>query len=222
MKIKNFTIFGERNSGTKYLQRVLQQNLDIPFTDEYGFKHWFVEGISPRGKINTTTDLEKKKSIFDSDETLFFVTVRNPFDWCGSMYETPYHIKEMKRDSLLSFISSKYISYEFLPPVNNRNTWIKKSEEPYYFIEQSKNLVELRNEKNNHFLNFKKTVKHFALIRQENLIDDLNEVLNNYFGKKLHKLENYRNPKKYYLTQKEKEFILKNLNNQIDNQFYLK
>ena len=55
MVLKNFTIFGERNSGTNYLENLLKKVLYINFTNEYGFKHWYIKGLNPRG-INNTND----------------------------------------------------------------------------------------------------------------------------------------------------------------------
>ena len=51
MVLKNFTIFGERNSGTNYLKYILSNMLFIDFTQEYGFKHWYIKGVMPRGVI---------------------------------------------------------------------------------------------------------------------------------------------------------------------------
>ena len=106
MVLQKFTIFGERNSGTNYLENILKQKLYLKFTNEYGYKHWYIKNLEPRGINNTTTDNECKKSIDDSDDTLFIVIVRNVYDWVGAMYKKPHHIKNMKRNSLLNFISN--------------------------------------------------------------------------------------------------------------------
>ena len=53
--------------------------LYIKFTNEYGFKHWYIKDLTPRGINNTTTDNECIKSINDSDDTLFIVIVRNVY-----------------------------------------------------------------------------------------------------------------------------------------------
>ena len=129
MTIKKFTIFGERNSGTNYLLSTLQQMLYINFTSEYGFKHWYIKDVTPRGENNTTTDNECLKSINDSDDTLFIVIVRNVYDWVGSMYKIPYHIKNIKGDSIFEFVSNKYIAYEESCPrdhgIGSKTPWHK-------------------------------------------------------------------------------------------------
>jgi len=161
MTINKFTIFGERNSGTNYLQKTLEEMLYIKFTNEYGFKHWYIKDLTPRGINNTTTDNECIKSINDSDDTLFIVIVRNVYDWVGSMYNKPHHIKHIKKNSIFEFISNKYIAYENGCPKNHgkgSNTqWYKNNNHKYpYFIEEAENLIELRNLKNNHFHNLQK------------------------------------------------------------------
>ena len=39
--IKKFTIYGERCSGTNYLQNLVNDNFEIELTWEYGWKHFF-------------------------------------------------------------------------------------------------------------------------------------------------------------------------------------
>lgn len=75
--------------------------LYIKFTNEYGFKHQYIKDLTPRGINNTTTDNEYIKSINDSDDTLFIVIVRNVYDWVGSMYNKPHHIKHIKKNFII-------------------------------------------------------------------------------------------------------------------------
>ena len=156
MVIKQFTIFGERNSGTTYLERLLKEMLCIGITKEYGFKHWYIKGVTPRGANNTTTDNECIKSIEDSDDTLFIVIVRNVYDWVGSMHKKPYCIRNIKGNSTFEFVSNKYISYEPSCPIDHgkgsKIPWYENNNHEYpYFIEEAENLIELRNMKNTHF-----------------------------------------------------------------------
>ena len=153
--ILDYTIFGERNSGTNYLLKTLQENLKIPFTQRYGFKHWFIKDLNPRGRPNTTTDNECIKSLEFSSHTLFIYILRNPYDWAAAMYERPYHINDSDRSSLLNFISHPYISYEVEQPVNHGHnsptTWYKDKVTQTFFIEESSNLISLRNLKKSTF-----------------------------------------------------------------------
>ena len=218
--ITNFTIFGERNSGTKYLEKTLRKMLKIKYTKEYGFKHWYIKGIYPRGVNNTTTDNECIKDINDSDNTLFILIVRNVYDWVNSMYKKPHHMKNIDKSSMYNFISKKYMCYE---DEREKNTlWIKNKQHRYpYFIEESKNLIKLRNLKNTHFLNLRNRVKYFYIIRQEHLLNDIKRMIKQYGLKYnfLH-LPNYKKPKTYSLDKKTVSYINKNLKNEIDSKFY--
>ena len=82
--ITKYTIYGERCSGTNYLENLINENFDVKLTWEYGFKHWF--GFN---------------NLSNSDDTLFICIVRNPVDWVNSFYRTPHHLK-IKYDKTLN------------------------------------------------------------------------------------------------------------------------
>ena len=219
--IKNFTIFGERNSGTNYLKSVLEDNLKIPFTQKYGYKHWFIKNLNPRGEYNYTTDNECRTDILskESDETLFIYIIRNPFDWAGSMYKKPHHIKNSNMSSLNNFLKSPYLAFE-----NKRyNKLWNYNKFDFYFIEKSENIITLRNEKNNHFQELGKTVKHFYVIRQEFLQDEIIKMIKKFKLELKYdkiKFNNYRKPYTYVMNMYDRSFILNNLKNDIDNKYY--
>ena len=83
MKIKNFTIYGERCTGTNYLELLIEKNFGIPVTWDYGWKHYF--GFS---------------NLSNSNQTLFLGIVRHPLDWLNSFWNQPHHVvycaKEVK------------------------------------------------------------------------------------------------------------------------------
>ena len=186
------------------------------------FKHWYIKDFEPRGVNNTTTDNECIKSINDSDDTLFIVIVRNVYDWIGSMYKRPHHIKNMNRNSIFDFISNKYIAYETNCPkdhrIGSKTPWYKNSNHTYpFFIEEAENLIELRNLKNNHFYNLRNNVKNYYLIRQEHLKEDIHNMLKTYDLKyKFLDLKNYKTPNKYALDKDTIDFINENLDNLLD------
>lgn len=225
--INDYTIFGERNSGTNYLAKVLNNYLALKSTKKFGFKHWYLKDHFPRGRPNKTTDNECLVSLKNSDDTLFIFTVRNPYDWCGAMKTKPYHMKETNHSSLYDFISNKYISYEDHLPADHgplsQSPWQIDEVTNKYFIEEADNLIELRNSKNNHFYALKNKVQHFHIIRQENLEDDIQNLVSK-FGletKTDQLLIDYEPPIKYVVDKKSRQFINHNLNNKVDSLFYL-
>ena len=182
-------------------------------------KHWYIKDVSPRGAPNTTTDCECKKPIDGSDSTLFVVIVRNVNDWVGAMYKRPYHMKNMKRDCVFDFISSEYISYE--EPGSrvvlahgqrvHHHGMRTRLTNTRFFIEEAKNLIELRNLKNEHFWGLQGKVKHFYLIRQEHLEDDINSMIDKFgLERKFTDLPDYRKPTQYKLDEKTIQFIRQN------------
>tara|TARA_B110000027_G_C16122057_1_gene303744 strand:+ start:2092 stop:2340 length:249 start_codon:yes stop_codon:yes gene_type:complete len=63
-KIQKITIYGERCSGTNYLETLLAKNFhDYKLTWKYGWKHFFGH-----------------QNLENSDDTLFICIVRNPVD----------------------------------------------------------------------------------------------------------------------------------------------
>ena len=73
--MKYFTIFGERCSGTNYLEQLILKNFEIDITWKYGWKHF--SGFN---------------NYKDSDDVLFLCIVRNPFNWIDSLFKFKYHL----------------------------------------------------------------------------------------------------------------------------------
>ena len=74
-RISRIQIYGERCSGTNYLEHLLRRNVpDVPLTWDFGWKHFFHEAGVER-----------------ADDCLFVVIYRNPFDWLRSLNRSPWH-----------------------------------------------------------------------------------------------------------------------------------
>ncbi len=227
--ILNYTLFGERNSGTNYLRQVLDSLIDVPFTSVYGFKHWYIRDHVPRCRPNTTTDNECIKSIKDHHHTLFVFIVRNPFDWTSAMFRRPYHIPDCSRSNMSEFVTQPYQAYEKNRPPNHTQSsetpWVLDPKTNTYFIEEAKNILELRNVKNNHFYGLKKTVRYFAMVRLENLKEDLFDIcLKTDIQHKIdwdHVLKDYIPPNSYEVNDACRRQIINGLDNIVDNNHYL-
>jgi hypothetical protein len=147
--IERIQIFGERCSGTNYLENLITSNFkDIEITWDYGWKHWFPENI------------DKK----DNDDCLFIVLFRNPYDWLSSLHHTPWHVDKTLKD--LTF--SKFI----------RTEW-KCVYDIYSGLEERfKNVLEMRNYKVREFLALEKKVLNYTRFRYEDLRDNPNVLKN--------------------------------------------
>jgi hypothetical protein len=78
-KIKDFTIYGERHTGTKWLKEVISKNFNLPITQRYDHKHFF--GMCDWKTLNK------------AHNTLFIGIIRNPYSWIRGMMKIPYHLK---------------------------------------------------------------------------------------------------------------------------------
>lgn len=94
--IKYFTIYGERCSGTNYLENLITMNFSIDITWKYGFKHFF--------GFNDLTD---------SDETLFIGITRNPYDWFNSLYRDKHHLHLSLRNNIYDFLNKPVRSIDY-------------------------------------------------------------------------------------------------------------
>ena len=74
-RVDRVQIFGERCSGTNYIEHLLRQNLRfITFDWPFGWKHSFC----PPGAE-------------DANNCLFIVIHRNPLTWISSLHQNPWH-----------------------------------------------------------------------------------------------------------------------------------
>jgi hypothetical protein len=74
-EISRIQIFGERCSGTNYLEALLANSLPaVPVCWDYGFKHFFPQA-----------------SLDNSAGCLFIIIYRAPLDWLRSLYRNPWH-----------------------------------------------------------------------------------------------------------------------------------
>lgn len=91
--IDRIQIYGERCSGTNYLEHLLKENLRfIRFPWNYGWKH----GFPPLDMV-------------DSDSCLFIVIHRHPYDWIRSLYMQPWHAaRELRQLDFSGFIRHEW------------------------------------------------------------------------------------------------------------------
>ena len=92
-QIRHIQIYGERYSGTNFLQHLLEKNLsDISIDYKFGWKHFFING-----------DVENASNF------LFVVIYRDPFDWLRSFHSYPYHAApEIKKARFSQFIRHEW------------------------------------------------------------------------------------------------------------------
>lgn len=216
-------IFGERSSGTTYLERLIEENYpDESLTSEYGFKHCFQkEGL--------------EKPI--DDKCNFVVIYRNPYDWLRSLHKFPHHAPEMLYVSFSSFLRNSWRTYkgkEWLSKIPDERTSIMK---PENLREEYRNVLELRVRKIELFESFRNKTDRIVYLRYEDLRDNPEESMNHLaevFGlgacKNLKNISLYKRTKKKYrrtrylrIRKKDLDYINTHLDWDLENRIgYLK
>lgn len=108
LKIK---IYAERNTGTAYLEWLLQKNLKVELLD--GIILGWKRRIAPQE--NELIDAIKK-------EVLFICLIKNPYSWLLSMHRNPVKHEVLKKVNLSDFL--KYSFGDYRTPIdlwNNKN-----------------------------------------------------------------------------------------------------
>lgn len=155
--MKEFTILGERCSGTKFLERLLLDNFDISVTWKYDWKHWF--GF---------------ENYENNSDILFLGIVRDPVDWINSIKNKPHHVHPSLLKDKESFLNNEWWSTEKNHGVGNevmkdRNMITNK---------RYKNIFELRKTKLLYLLDvMPKNVVNYSFINYEDLIKNHEDVM---------------------------------------------
>ena len=196
--IKKYTIYGERCSGTNYLEQLMLHNFDIEVTWEYGWKHFF--GFN---------------DLSNSDDVLFIGIVRNLCDWINSLYREKHHLKPEITKDINSFLNNTFYSF------HDNNTEIIEDRN-IETNERYKNIFELRHIKNKFLIEtMPKLVKNYLLITYDELLDNFSGVMEKIknFGLEVRSKINFLLNIKYYKSEKNKIFIKKQ--NEIPNKIII-
>ena len=170
MKISKVQIYGERCSGTNYLENLLKINFDIDITWEYGWKHFF--GFNDDKYIN-------------SDDTLFICIVRDIYDWINSFYRELHHLplKYMidlsHNDKINIFLNNEFYSIDDNNPGKIDFDKEIMEDRNIYTNLRYKNIFELRHIKLKYLIDdLPKKVKNYVFIKYEDLLDDFIYTMN--------------------------------------------
>jgi hypothetical protein len=198
--IKRIQIFGERCSGTNYLENLITSNFEnVEITWDYGWKHWFPQNIN----MNNHNDC------------LFLVLFRDPYDYLSSLHNTPHHVDEnLKNLRFSDFIRKEwkcvYDDISGIPENDPRVGTEMMFERNPDTGERFKNVLEMRNYKNKAFLSLEDSVKNYAKFKYEDLRKDPNilKSLCQDFELKLKSpdIVNYKKYKKSNTTYKPKTY----------------
>jgi len=172
-KITNFVIFGERCSGSNFLEEAITNNFHLNLSSEYGNKHFFC-----------FHDFTKR----NTENTLFIGIVRHPVYWLNSFFMNPWHVPNKNRE-LMNFLFNEFYSicdekktantmYSFISNGNSEMHEINKLDLNYKNGEKYKNIFELRKLKNDFLISIMPNkVKNYILINYEDLLYNYENTL---------------------------------------------
>lgn len=210
--LKKYTIYGERCSGTTYLENVINLNFDVNITWDYGWKHFF--GFHDDALKN-------------SDDTLFICIVRNLPDWINSFYREKYHLplkyktNMSEEEKIDEFMNKEF--WSFNDNNRNRDTTIEiMHDRNIYTGERYKNIFELRHTKIKWMLeDLPNKVKNCIFIRYEDLLNDFDKTLLKIKDKGLEVKKNINFPLNIKSYTKNNNLIFKVKENYISSEFIL-
>lgn len=162
--IQYIQLFGERCSGTNYLEQLFNSNFP-----EYPFRYTFGEKHYPAWYDGSHIDQAIPKyciSLEGNESYLFLVIVRNPLDWLQSFYMKPcYGVSRwVNCSSFSSFIRSLWY-YDQCP-------YDKPHDKPFF-----SNVLELRSARLRNLLTMRDKVSNYYFIRYETVRDHPEEVI---------------------------------------------
>lgn len=186
--IRNFTIYGERHSGTNFLEQTIKSCFDLPITWDFGWKHFF--GFTPIDKL------------YKAKNTLFIGIVRNPYDWIKAMFIIPHHIPKENRANIEHFTRNIWYSVD-----SAKNEIIQ--DRNYTTLEKYNNIFDMRKHKLK-FLHdtMPRVVSNYLLINYEDLIKNLSnylDIIHYRYGLYLYYKDIYVEPKNPYQIEPEIE-----------------
>jgi len=194
--IKYCTIYGERCSGTNYLQNVINANFDVEFEEyKYGWKHFF--GFD---------------DLSDTDDVLFIGIVRNPFKWINSLYIEKHHIPYNLCKSIDNFLNDEFYSTcNYTDKIEDEIELIKDRHIYDTNNRKYKNIFEMRHTKLKFLIDDMPTkVKNYIFIKYEDLLNDFENTLNKIKDKGLKLKENIQYPVNIYYYTKNKDVLFNN------------
>lgn len=173
--IDKFVIYGERCSGTNYLECLIKQNFNVTISFLYGHKHFF--------------GFEDKEKLKNAHDTLFICITRDICKWINSFFRELHHhpLKYnktlTKEERLDNFLNEKWFSVNDY--FHNYKTWTselkindKCVDRNIYTNKKYDNIFELRHIKHKYLLKeLPKLVPNYIFIRYEDLINNFEKTM---------------------------------------------
>ena len=162
MTITQFTIRGERNSGTNFLQYAMLFNFNLNYVMK-DKKHFF--GHHP----------EEEYAPDIVDNTLFLCIVRDPVDWIDSLFKRLHHIPPENKVNIKTFMNNEF--YSIYEEGSHRGKEIMEDRN-MYTGERYRNIFEMRRTKLKYMSEeIPKHVNYYYHVRYEDLRDNYDTIM---------------------------------------------
>tara|TARA_Y100000389_G_scaffold202403_1_gene247555 strand:- start:9709 stop:10392 length:684 start_codon:yes stop_codon:yes gene_type:complete len=169
MTIKNIKIYGERNSGTNFLEKLISTNTDNVNVIHHGIGHYKSRRV--KGWKHGVPDITLY-SQSDIENTLVVFIIRDLEPWLKSMFLSPYEYSVP--NSFEQFLQ------------DNINVHKHRLDHPVVkFDYESKNIFDLRYFKINRYLDFYKNIHNGIFINLEHVQRDNHtflQILNQHYN----------------------------------------
>ena len=205
-----FTIYGERHSGTNFLQKVICENFGLQVTWPFGWKHF---GIG-----------YKDEDISAKQDVIILGIARNPYDWIGGMSKQPWHIPP-KNKNIKCLISKEWYSISDSRVVNPKLFGQEiMQDRDWRTNKRYKNIFAMRANKLSYMkYDLSKLTPNYYLMTYEELCNNLDKVLTEIgdrFNLKRHKSKTQvRSQNQYTFDESVLDVINNNLNWDIENAY---
>ena len=152
-------IFGQRCSGTTYLEKLIIKNFQqVKIINYYGFKHVF--------------NAQLQKPILPTDRRKIIIIVREPYDWIRSVHREPHHCADLLGLPFADFIRAPWKAY----PSKDWNNYDRKTRfdtiKEEKLIESFENVIACRNAKMKLFKELNENHSSVMFITYESLRDN--------------------------------------------------
>ena len=186
-KITKVKVCGERCSGTNFIMHLIHRNFPtLAATDfvQFGQKHflWWFDTPYDESKIQRMQYSPDAFYLTGSEDCLFVVVIRDPYDWLKSFYHNPWEV----HDDLLDKDFNHFISNTW--KIRSDKTGKNKRRDPYriydaidnfnpYTGNPFANVLELRTCKYKNYLKLGTLVKNYLFVRYEDVNDAPEEFI---------------------------------------------
>jgi hypothetical protein len=164
--ITKYCIYGERCSGTNYLDNLISLNFDAEFKRYMGWKHFF--GF---------------EEYTNTEDVLFICIIRNIFDWVNSFFNNPHQSPLKYQNYSKEEIKYKLLNEEFYSvrdPADPSGELVEiMTDRHIYTGERYKNIFEMRHIKNKFLIDdLPHKVNNSIVILYEDLLYKFDDTLN--------------------------------------------